>query len=77
MRLSALDNWMIAYVDPEQSRPPTMWVSELTFCQDFNVELTYIFLLIHPRIGSAMHVQRREEDDGHGSDIILCNYFLK
>ena len=25
----------------------TVWVSELTFCQDFNVKLTYIFLLNH------------------------------
>ena len=57
-------------------RCETVWVSELTFCQDFNVKLTYIFLLKHfsitsfafnlsrcPRIGSAMHVQRREVNE--------------
>ena len=71
----------------------TVWVSKPTFCRDFNIKLTYIFLSNHfsitsfvftlsrcPRIGSAMHVQRREEDEEgrlRGGDIILCYHFLK
>ena len=71
----------------------TVWVSKPIFCQDFNVKLTYIFLLNHssiilfaftlsrcPRIGSATHVQHQEEDEEGrpcGSDIILCCYSLK
>ena len=61
IRLSTLEDWKIACVSPKKNQPPTMWsgareldvqcgtvwVSELTFCQDFNVKFTCIFLLNH------------------------------